>query len=315
MELTQLKYFQTVSRMEHFTRAAEELHVSQPSLSKSIANLESELGVSLFDRDRRNVHLNSYGQRLLAHVERIIAEICETTNELSDMRCGNCGDLHIVSSFCFDTASRMAPFLRQFYFDHPNIHIHVFYQDTPGMIDLLRTRRADFAFTSGTFEQPDLEESPLFTYRLGLLAGRTHPLAHRSSVQLSELSNFDFLSNNSSPDLHDTIYDICAKAGFHPRIAFECDNGDLIGEAVARGLGIAFASERRFEFNSQTAADQHKWKKDIVFIPVKDDYCQRTTSVSWLKGRYQTTAAKMFQASLLTELKEPTQHRIPSCPF
>lgn len=303
MELTQLKYFQTVSRLEHFTRAAEELHVSQPSLSKSIANLESELGVSLFDRDRRNVHLNGYGQRLLAHVEKIMAEISETTSELSDMRSGDCGDLHIVSSFLFDTPSRIAPFLRQFYFDHPNIHIHVFYQDTPSMIELLRSRKADFAFTSGAFEQPDLDEHCLFTYRLGLLAGRAHPLAGRSTVRLSELSDFDFLANNSSPDLHDTIYDICAKAGFHPRIAFECDNGDLIGEAVARGLGIAFASERRFETNSQTAADRHTWKNDIVFIPVEDDYCRRKTSVAWLKGRYQTTAARMFQTSLLTELK------------
>lgn len=305
MELTQLKYFQTVSRLEHFTRAAEELHVSQPSLSKSIANLEAELGVPLFDRDRRNVHLNGYGQRLLTHVESILAEVRETTAELADMRDGHCGDIHIVSSFLFDTPSRIAPFLRQFYFDHPSIHIHVFYQDTPSMIDRLRTRKADFAFTSGVFGQPDLDEQVLFTYRLGLLVGRSHPLADRTCVSLTELAGFDFLSNNSSPDQQDTIYEICAKAGFHPHISFECDNGDLIGEAVARSLGVAFASEERFDANNRISSQAHPWRSDILFIPVQDDFCQRTTSVAWLKGRFQTTAARMFRTALLSQWQPP----------
>ena len=302
MELTQLKYFQTVSRLEHFTKAAEELHVSQPSLSKSIANLEDELGTSLFDRDRRNVHLNGYGQALLVHVDRILSEVKEAVTELSDMREGEAGSIRIVSSFLLDTPSRITPFLRDFYFAHPNVRVHVFYQNIPAMTELLRERRADLAFSTGCFSQPDIEERPLFSHRLGLIVGRTHPLAARNSVWLAELAQHPFLSNNSSPDLQDTTYDVCARAGFRPKIAFECDNADLIGEAAARGLGVVLASERRYERNSEERDAARPWKGELTFIPVEDDFCKRTTSVAWLKNRYQTAATRRFLDEMLVHL-------------
>ncbi len=71
MELLQLKYFQTVARLEHMTKAAEELHIAQPSLSKTIARLEKDLGVPLFDRQGRQITLNSFGKVFLKRVERI----------------------------------------------------------------------------------------------------------------------------------------------------------------------------------------------------------------------------------------------------
>ncbi len=71
MELSQLAYFRAVARTEHFTRAAEELHITQPSLSKAIANLEGELGVPLFDREGKRVRLNPYGAAFLERVEQI----------------------------------------------------------------------------------------------------------------------------------------------------------------------------------------------------------------------------------------------------
>jgi DNA-binding transcriptional LysR family regulator len=85
MDLLQLKYFQTVARSEHMTRAAEELHISQPSLSKVISNLEEDLGVPLFERIGRQIKLSHFGKAFLSRVERIFLELEDGKRELSDM--------------------------------------------------------------------------------------------------------------------------------------------------------------------------------------------------------------------------------------
>lgn len=299
MELTQLKYFRAVSRHEHFTRAAEELHIAQPSLSKAISNLEEELGVALFDRDKRSVHLNGYGQAFLRRAERILAELDEAVTEIRDMKAGAAGGIHIASAFLLDTPGQLADFVGKFYFDHPNIHVHVFYQDTSSMADMLKSRRVDFALATGRFNVPGVEEKELLSYRLGLVVSRDHELARRKSVRLGELTEYPFLSNNSSPNLHDSIYEICAKAGFRPKIAFECDNSDLIGEAVSRGMGISFVTEHRYQFNQQQVRPEHPWTKKLLFIPVEDEFCLRTIYIAYLRDRYQTAAARVFLSELM----------------
>ena len=85
MDLLQLHYFQTVARLEHVTRAAEELRVAQPALSKTIARLEAELGVPLFDRRGRRVALNAGGRAFLRHVHRVFREVEDGRLELADL--------------------------------------------------------------------------------------------------------------------------------------------------------------------------------------------------------------------------------------
>src|SRR5438309_3725141 len=85
MDLLQLKYFQTVARLEHMTQAARQLEIAQPSLSQTIARLEEELGVPLFDRQGRQIRLNQFGRTFLRRVERIFAELEDGRRELADL--------------------------------------------------------------------------------------------------------------------------------------------------------------------------------------------------------------------------------------
>ena len=85
MELLHLKYFQTIARLESVTQAAEELHISQPALSKILARLEHELGRSLFDRRNRQLHLNAAGQVFLRHVQRVFRELQEAEQALGGL--------------------------------------------------------------------------------------------------------------------------------------------------------------------------------------------------------------------------------------
>lgn len=85
MELLQLHYFQTVARMEHMTKAAKELRIAQPALSKTIARLEEDLGVPLFDRQSRQIKLNSFGKAFLKSVDTALSALEEGRREVSDL--------------------------------------------------------------------------------------------------------------------------------------------------------------------------------------------------------------------------------------
>jgi transcriptional regulator, LysR family len=103
MNLLQLKYFLTVARCEHMTRAAEELHIAQPSLSKVISKLEEELGVLLFERVGRQIKLNHFGKAFLNRVERVFLELDNGKRELSDMSINE-------SSYISIAANNIGPF-------------------------------------------------------------------------------------------------------------------------------------------------------------------------------------------------------------
>ena len=101
MELYQLNYFKTVAETKHFTRAAEKLHIAQPSLSKAIAKLEAELDVPLFERNNKSVYLTEYGSAFLQRVSKILIEVDEAVEELQDMAGNGSGDIRIGSCGVF----------------------------------------------------------------------------------------------------------------------------------------------------------------------------------------------------------------------
>src|SRR5256886_1659607 len=96
MDLLQLHYFRTVARLEHMTRAAEELLIAQPALSQTIARLEDDLGVPLFDRLGRRIRLNLFGRAFLGRVERIFAELDQGQRELADLAGGEQGQVDLA---------------------------------------------------------------------------------------------------------------------------------------------------------------------------------------------------------------------------
>lgn len=298
MELYQLRYFKTVAETEHFTRAAEQLHISQPSLSKSISNLEAELGVLLFERDKRAVYLNDYGKAFLKRVERILTEVDEAEQELRDMSGEAVGDVYIASSMMFSAPSKVHTYTSGFFLNHPRIGLHLYILDNAKIEEQLLARKIDFGYSVSLPEHLEIEAIPLFTYRLGVVVGKDHPLARKGTIYLSELKGERFLCNNTSPDFRDSIYELCHKAGFKPKVAFEGESGRLIGDAVGRGIGVAFIS-----------SDRHLWKqrnqpateadRDIVYLDVLDEFCIRTVYLYQLKDRYLPAAARKYRDGLL----------------
>lgn len=300
MELNQLKYFKCVAETQNFTKAAALLHISQPSLSKSIFKLESELEVKLFERNKRYVRLTDYGEALLKHTKKITEEERDARLELLEISKAIKGDIKIASCASFSSPSKLYQYTKDFFISHPDLKLHQYLLDNKQIEDSLLKRTVNFAYSFSLPEHSEIQAQKLLSLRLGIVVSEKHPLAQKDSVHLWDLRNENFLTNNTSPDERDTAYLLCRQAGFQPHIIFEGDAAEIIGECVEKGIGVAFISE-----------DRHNWKANIPqnssnskvhFLKLSDDFCKRTIYLYTLKNAYMPIASQKFIDGLIAYL-------------
>jgi DNA-binding transcriptional LysR family regulator len=285
MDLLQLKYFQTVARLEHMTRAAKTLSIAQPSLSKMIAHLEEELGVPLFDRQGRQIRLNQYGKAFLTQVEKAFQALDEGKRQLKDMVGLERG--HIALSTV--SAPLLTDLLSTFYPQHPHISFRLFQQSTTTMLDQLERGEIDFCLASPPITQPDIGWISLVTEEIFLIVPLQHHLAGHESIELREAANEPFISLKPGYGLRDLTDQYCQQAGFTPCIVFEGDEPAAIRGLVRAGLGIAFTAE--FSWRSVINDAELAVRR----LRISEPLCQRTIGLAWSKERYLSLAAHQFR--------------------
>ncbi|GCE08465.1 LysR family transcriptional regulator [Dictyobacter aurantiacus] len=285
MDLLQLRYFQTVARHEHMTRAAEELTIAQPSLSKMIAHLEKELGVPLFDRQGRQIRLNKFGQIFLRRVERAFFELDEGKRELQDMAGLEHGSIGIGTA----NVNLLAEILSVFCARYPAISFRLFQQPNLAMVEQLEHGEIDICLASPPVERAGIGWIALMTEEIFLIVPGNHRLADRESIDLSEVANDAFVSVKPGYGLRDITDRYCQQAGFTPKIIFEGDEPAAIRGLVRAGLGITFTSAVSW----QTIIQQ----PDPLFSVLRIDrpICQRTIGLAWSQERYLSLAARQFR--------------------
>jgi DNA-binding transcriptional LysR family regulator len=291
MELLHLKYFEVVAKYEHITRAAEELQISQPSLSKVINRLEQELGVLLFDRQGRNIQLNSFGKAFLKRVERIFLELEDGKRELSDMSGLEQGKI----SLAWTSLSLLPKVLEGFLKKHPNVSFKQVIASTLEMKNQLENRMIDLCISSPPLEGPGIISQPLFTDEFLLAVPKNHRFAGRKSVDLIEVANEHFISTKQGYGFRDISEAYCRQAGFIPNIVFEGDFGVSTINLVEAGLGISFMSS--------PFAKQHPSDK-FSLLRIDNPLCQRTVSLAYLEGHYLSKAACQFRKYLVDYFKD-----------
>lgn len=301
MELSQLLYFRTTARTEHFTRAAAELNITQPSLSKAIANLEAELGVLLFDREGKRVRLNPYGQAFLEKVEQILDLTEEAMFLVHDMKQGERGWVRVGSSFPITPPSPVYYYQYHFFQQHPDVSLSLQVRAGEQIESLLTERELDFGISLSPASVPGISSKPLYTDTLGVIVGPSHPLAGTDRVRLERLSKERFLCNSSGPDPNDSASHLCALAGFVPQIIYEGESAELIGESVAMGRGISFVSQARYEmFQRRSAAPE--WEQELHYVALDNDFCTRTIYLLARAFGCRSQAAQGFYDGLLRYL-------------
>lgn len=245
MEVHQLTYFESVSRHLHFTRAAEELNVAQPSVSQQIRKLEVELGTPLFHRMKRRVTLTEAGELFLRHTRAILQQLEEARVEVQELSGLRKGSLAVGAPPSVGThllPKTLAAFSRK----HPGISLTFREGGSRTLVKLLEDGELDLAVVIQPIRHPVLETLPLLEEELLLAVPRNHKLAKngKSRVKLAQLANEPFvLLREGAYDIRDQTLGACRKVGFEPNVALDGGEMDSVLRFVAEGLGVAILPE------------------------------------------------------------------------
>lgn len=242
MELRQLQYALAIAKELNFSRAAEKLHIAQPSLSQQLAKLEKELGVRLFSRSTNAVELTYAGKIFMDKAQTIIDTVEMLKREMDDIAHMRKGKL-IVGSLPI-TGSHILPLvLPAFQAKYPDIEIQLVEDTTRNLEALTASGETDISLLSLPLADPSLAWEPLIEEEICLALPPGHPLAERAekdAVHIGNLKGEPFVVLKKGQGFRTITVDLCREAGFEPKIVFESSNIDTVQALVAAGMGIAF---------------------------------------------------------------------------
>ncbi|MGE7667024.1 LysR family transcriptional regulator [Ureibacillus composti] len=238
MELRQLRYFVEVAEREHISEAAEHLHVAQSAISRQIANLEEELGASLFERVGRNVKLTPIGKVFLEHTLIALKAIDFAAKQVEEYLDPAKGTIKI--GFPTSLASYVLPtVISAFKKDYPDVSFHLRQGSYRFLIDAVKNRELNLAFL-GPVPQKDesIDTTILFSESIHVLLPANHRFANQESVDLHDLRNENFVLFPQGYILNKVAVDACKAAGFMPNVTSEGEDMDALKGLVAAGIGV-----------------------------------------------------------------------------
>lgn len=292
MEFRHLRYFVTVAEEGSFTRAAERLQMAQPPLSTQIRQLETLLGVQLFDRSRRAIRMTAAGQALLPDARRLLAERDRSVAMVRRTGTGKVGRLAV--GFIPSATNGVLPtVLRHYRREFPAVELTLRELAPDALIAGVHDRSLDIAFlyrplTDASLEHRVVEREPLVA---ALPTG--HPLAGGGTVDVGRLADQPFVlpARHELPGLHGRIVDLCREHGFAPRVA----QGDVwlvqtLVALVAAGIGIALVP----------ASAHHLHPAGVEYLPLRSATEQLELIAAW---RHETPSQVL--AGFLAAVESP----------
>lgn len=237
VELAQLEAFLQVAQHRSFSRAAEALFLTQPSVTARIQSLEREIGERLFERTGRSVTLTDAGHAFMPHAQRALTAVQEGTDAIEAVRHGDIGSIRIGAS---DTiATYVLPgILKQFRETRPRVHVHLTTGQTEGIVEKLLAGETHVAVSRLT-QHPEVESLHLYNDDLALVCSPSHPFASRGRVTIAEAGKEPFLFFERSSSYHSLVYSMFLRVGVVPESVMELDSMETTKHMVEAGLGIA----------------------------------------------------------------------------
>jgi DNA-binding transcriptional LysR family regulator len=255
MELRHLRSFVTVAEELHFGRAAERLHIAQSPLSQQIQRLERQVGVALFDRNRRKVELTEAGQAMLGHAREALAQADLAANAARGAAAGQAGTLRVgfLASAALELLPMIVPPWREV---APAASLEFVEGSSGEHIAGVRGRRLDVAFVRPPQPGDDLVVDEVWHEPLVAVVPARSSLARRKSLRLKDLDGQPFVlfPRESAPDFHDHLVDACRRAGFVPDVVHECSAMPTVVGVVATGLGVSLVPQSISRIALETVA-------------------------------------------------------------
>ncbi len=285
MELNNLRYFYEAAKCGHITKAAENLHIAQPALTKSIKALEDELNIKLFYKAGRGVKLSEYGEFLKEKIEPIIDEL-----DVLPVAIKNFTDLNenTVSINVLAASTITTDIIIKFKKIYPNVMFKMIRKEneTNADIEILTNAKNYDSFVS-------VKKRALVEEKIHVAVPIESPLAKKEKIELIELKNSEFIALSGSRRFRPLCDAYCEYAGFKPRVTFESDSLIAVKNLIAAGVGVAFWPE--FSWGKIT----HKNIKllDIVKPDMKREI------ILYLTSRKNSGISEKFFDFLVAEFK------------
>jgi len=240
MELRQVRYVLAVAEERSFSRAANRLHLAQPSLSQQIAKLEKLLGVTLFHRLPQHVELTDAGQRFV-QVAQTLVDLSEgLEREMRSYAVGESGKL-MVGSLPITGAYVLPHVISAFTKRFPGVELQLV-EDTSSHLEQLLVRgKIDVSLLTMPIGDPSIETIPAINEEIFLALPPQHPLAKRKEIDLAEVADQPFILLKEGQGFRTISLRLCELAGFRPRIVFESSNIQTVQSLVSAGMGLSFA--------------------------------------------------------------------------
>ncbi|SEI89738.1 DNA-binding transcriptional regulator, LysR family [Bhargavaea ginsengi] len=233
-----LNIFREVAEQRSFTKAGERLFIAQPSISKTIQRLELELGLVLFNRNKKQLSLTDAGEIVYQYSKSqltVIQQMQLKLNELSEIMVGtiSIGLPQIIGTFLFPSVWRV------FSERYPGVTIQI--EEKGGLVTerLVEKENLDVAFVVLPVQNPNLNIMRIYEDQFVVCVPSTHPLSNREVISLIELENEKFILFEKSFALHRHVVNACKETGFVPQVAMESTQWDLVLELVSAGMGIS----------------------------------------------------------------------------
>jgi DNA-binding transcriptional LysR family regulator len=285
MNLHQLRIFVTVAKRGSFSRAAEELHISQPSASIQVADLERALGVDLFEQAGRQIHLTDAGRVLEDYAQRILAlaeEARTAVSETAGLRRG-----HLTVGASPTPGTYLLPrIIAGFQDRYPQIGVALHIAASAEVGERLLRHELDLGVVGGKIHTPGVQAEPFLDDEIVLVTPPAHPLAAAGSAGAMALRDHRVLLPERGSDTRKAIDEALSDAGHAVAPAMELTGNEAIKEAVAAGLGVALLS--RLAARTEVAAGR------LVVVPIPDLIIRRHFSLIHLKDKRLSQAVRAF---------------------
>jgi LysR family cyn operon transcriptional activator len=290
MLLRHIRYFLAVAEHGNFTRAAEVLHVSQPTLSQQIRQLEDTLRVQLLDRSGRTIQLTDAGAAYVRYAHRALQDLEAGKRAIHDVQELSRGSLRLAMTPTF-TAYLIGPLLERYNRRYPNITLNILEMPQDRMEALLNEDALDVGIAFNDTHAPDIETNVLFVEALAMMVGKSHPYAEkRAALTPREFEREALVLLNEEFATRHYIDRYCRQHGVAPRIAMEVNSISAVIEIVQRStlatlLPAAIAREH----------------SELCLVGLEPALPQRTAALLLRQGAYRGAAARAFITLALEE--------------
>lgn len=286
MELRHLRYFLAVGEALSFTKAAAQLRVAQPALSRQVQDLEDEIGVDLVQRGPRGVSLTAEGKLFLEKTHEILKLTDKSVEAVRALARGQFGELHIGYA-ASPSVEILQPALTAFQKAFPGVNVQLHEGTRRELIEGIQSGAFELAILPEV-SSVGIEFETLRSYPLCVAVTPTHPFARQKEIPLAKIAAEPLLvyTRKEYPDYHALIERLFQPLGSKPRVAAECDSGSSLINAVASGRGVALTmsvmksvSGKRLVFRRITGLTEAiqvgiaRWK-DGHTTPAGEKFCE-----------------------------------------